>query len=156
MNSFTDIFQRHFIYPLPPFQSPPPHVLNTCGKPWDICPLGGWEILLGGGFLCRGSNIWWESEEEWLWPFKSFLKLKNKLQWNFAGRIFFTRQWKFKVRDQVIEYNRIFFFKNFVENDAESFTIPVFVFWKSFMWIKCNQSAAWFHYIYFNSPQVVI
>ena len=56
-------------YPLPPFQSPtppppmykfnpsPPHVLNTCGEPWDICPLGRWEILLGGEFLCGGSDI---------------------------------------------------------------------------------------------------
>ena len=42
---------------------------------------------------------------------------------------FFTRWWKFKVSDQVIEYNRIFFiFKNFVENDAEGFTRPVLRF----------------------------
>ena len=40
---------------------------------------------------------------------------------------FLTRWWKFKVRGQVIEYNN-FFFKNFVENDAETFTRPVFVF----------------------------
>ena len=42
---------------------------------------------------------------------------------------FFTRWWKFKVRGQLIEYNRSFFvFKNFVENDAESFTRPVLRF----------------------------
>ena len=42
---------------------------------------------------------------------------------------FFTGWWKFEVRGQVIEYNRIsFFFKKFVENEAESFARPVFVF----------------------------
>ena len=62
MNSFTDIFQQHFNPPLPPI-SPhdvsiqAPHNLNTCGKPWDICPLGRWEILQGGEFLC-GDGIW--------------------------------------------------------------------------------------------------
>ena len=61
------LLHRYFstaFYPLPPFQSRPPHVsiqsphvLNTCGKPWDICPLGRWEILLRGEFLCGGWNL---------------------------------------------------------------------------------------------------
>ena len=59
-NSFTDISQQHFIPPppiLPMYRFKPPHVLNTSGKPWDICPLGRWEILLGGEFLCGGGNL---------------------------------------------------------------------------------------------------
>ena len=56
MNSVTGIFQQHFKLP----QSPPcinlslPHVLNTCGKPCDICPLRKWEMFLGEEFLCGG------------------------------------------------------------------------------------------------------
>ena len=44
-------------------------------------------------------------------------------------RIVFTVWWKFEVRGQIIEYNKFFFFfKNFVENKAENFPRPVFVF----------------------------
>ena len=37
---------------------------------WKFSPEGKWEILLG---ILIG---WWESEEEWCWPFESFSKLK--------------------------------------------------------------------------------
>ena len=59
MNSVTVIFQQRFKPP----QSPPcidsstHHVRNTCGKPWDICPLGRCEILLEGEFSCGCGNL---------------------------------------------------------------------------------------------------
>ena len=128
-----ELFHRYFNSILPP-----PPISPPCSQHlWEA--LGYLPIGEMGNVARRGIFMWWlESEEEWFWPFKSFLKLKNNiakfpqwgLKWNFAGRrIFFTRWSKFKVRGQVIEYNRIFFvFKNFVENDVESFTRPVLRF----------------------------
>ena len=58
-----ELLHRYFSTSFYPSTLPPPcltiypHVLNTCGKPWDIYPLGRWEILLRGEFLCGGGNL---------------------------------------------------------------------------------------------------
>ena len=108
-------------------------------------------------FAGRGIFMWlWESEEERFWSVKPLLKLKNNilqkfpqlgLKWNFAGRrIFFIGCWKFEVRGQVIEYNKIFYF--YFQKFCRKWPVhqTCFCSFKSFIWIKCKRSAALFHY----------
>ena len=53
---------------------PPPcsqHLWETLG----YLPIGEMGNFAGTGIFMR----WWESEEEWFWPFKPFLKLENNI-----------------------------------------------------------------------------
>ena len=48
---------------------------------------------------------------------------------------------------QLIEYNKIFFFKNHAENEAGWLVPDLFLFFKKLLWGKNKWSAAWFQYI---------
>ena len=141
MNSFTDCFQQYF--------NPKTSPLMYLFKPPPPAPM--FSTLVRNP---RISAHWGDGKFCWYWNFyavvgiwggviltiQTFFKTRKqhivkfpqwRLKWNFAERrIFFTRWWKFEVRSQVIEYNRIFSFQKFCTKWSRGFYQTCFCFLK--------------------------
>ena len=69
------------------------------------------------GKFCKGFEGWWESDKKWIWPFKTFSKLKKKISVNIEHWLKSKLEWpmcsnsmKLKmVQEQQLQLKWIFY-----------------------------------------------